>query len=123
MSVHRRKFDPDTLRRELDAQREAFRDIARGQMDALEAAFIVLQGDATKRADEELLFELHRHAHKLAGRGGTFGFPQVSETARALEIEMDRILRAGEPLNAGDIAGIGTMMADIGTAVDGMAAA
>ena len=123
MTVHRRKFDADALRRELDAQRDAFRDTARGQMDTLEAAFVILQEDVTKRADEEHLFKLHRHAHKLAGRGGTFGFPQVSETARALEIEMDRILRAGEPLNAGDIACIGAMMAEIGTAVDGMAAA
>jgi diguanylate cyclase (GGDEF)-like protein len=37
------------------------------------------------RWDAETLRTLHRRAHSLVGSGATFGFPALSETARALE--------------------------------------
>ncbi len=39
----------------------------------------------------EPLRTFHRLVHSLAGAGGTFGFPEVSETARGLE----RLLKTG----------------------------
>ena len=38
------------------------------------------------RPPREMLEELHQRLHKLAGSGGTFGFPELSRRARALEV-------------------------------------
>jgi HPt (histidine-containing phosphotransfer) domain-containing protein len=37
----------------------------------------------------------HRLAHSLAGSGTTFGFPEVSETARNLERLLEGIMESG----------------------------
>ena len=39
------------------------------------------------------LRKLHRMAHSLAGSGASFGFPEVSESARALEIVLKDLLK------------------------------
>lgn len=44
--------------------------------------------------DDQEGLELQRLAHNLAGSGGTFGFPEVSRTARELDISLGKILRA-----------------------------
>lgn len=115
-----RKFDPDALRREMENQREAFRQSAATESRNLADAQTRLQAVWLDGRDEDLLFELQRRAHKLAGRGGTFGFPQVSETARALEIEMDRIIKSADPIAAPDVDLLGDMVRKVQSAVDVM---
>lgn len=39
----------------------------------------------------------HRLVHSLAGAGATFGFPEVSELARRLEVLLKTALREGKP--------------------------
>jgi HPt (histidine-containing phosphotransfer) domain-containing protein len=39
----------------------------------------------------------HRLAHSLAGAGATFGFPAVTEAARALEQRLKAVLHGGKP--------------------------
>ncbi len=46
------------------------------------------------RWDEEGFQVLHRMVHSLAGSGGTFGFSLVSDVARSLEKQLDRIAEA-----------------------------
>ncbi len=43
----------------------------------------------------DALRTFHRLAHSLAGAGGTFGFPQVSEAARDLERLLNTLLKRG----------------------------
>ena len=115
-----RRFDPDVLRREMEEQRGAFLESARIETGRLGAAQERLQAVWQSELDEDLLLELQRRAHKIAGRGGTFGFPQVSETARALEREMDRIIRASKPMGAKDVQAIGDMLERVRLAVETM---
>ncbi len=59
------------------------RDAVLDQVAQLEDAVIaVLEG----RLDDELREDARRHAHKVAGAGGTFGFPEASRLARELEL-------------------------------------
>lgn len=52
-------------------------------------------------ADDGRLRELHRCVHKLAGTAGTFGMPEVSREARAIEEQLDVLLqRAGRDVAA-----------------------
>ena len=118
--MKRRKFDPEVLCREMEEQREAFRQSASTESARLVDAQARLRMVWQDGWDEDLLFELQRRAHKLAGRGGTFGFPQVSETARALEVEMDRIIRSAEPVGAPDMDLLGDMVGKVQAAVDVM---
>jgi len=44
------------------------------------------------RWDRGSLEELHRLAHNLAGSGASYGFPDVSTSARRLELALARLL-------------------------------
>lgn len=68
------------------------------QLAALSAQFLVQLGSTLNELNlkvaghgpdvpRELLEELHSSLHKLAGSGGTFGFPELSVEARALEVK------------------------------------
>jgi chemotaxis protein histidine kinase CheA len=39
---------------------------------------------------------LHRHLHSLAGSGGTFGYHDLSDRARALELRVNDILKTND---------------------------
>lgn len=57
-------------------------------------------------ADDDRLRELHRSVHKLAGTAGTFGMPEVSRDARAIEDDLDQLLlRPGRDAAAFDAVG------------------
>ena len=56
---------------------------------ALEAAL-----DGVCRQDAESVDAIRRIAHQLRGSGATYGFPEISETARAAEESVDRDLPA-----------------------------
>jgi len=52
------------------------------------------------RADRETLVLIHRHFHGLAGLGGTYGFPHVSEIAADIEAACDDALAGTAPDDA-----------------------
>ena len=81
---------------------------------------IRLQSIWQDERDEDLLFEFQRRAHKLAGRGGTFGYPEVSDTARALEVEMDRIIKSPAPLAVQDVDSVSALIGRMEAAVAAM---
>ncbi|MDO3384719.1 diguanylate cyclase [Gilvimarinus sp. SDUM040013] len=59
-----------------------------------------IAGDASKLSeidDAKLLQELHRRLHKLAGSAGSFGFPNLSQRARELELAIQEWLNVGAP--------------------------
>jgi chemotaxis protein histidine kinase CheA len=57
-------------------------------------------------ADDERLLALHRCVHKLAGTAGTFGMPEISRDARAIEDGLDTLLaQAGRARSDFDAAG------------------
>lgn len=50
----------------------------------------------------DVLRHLHVQLHKLAGSGGTFGFPELSRQARVLEAQALAWLEAGAEISAPD---------------------
>jgi chemotaxis protein histidine kinase CheA len=115
-----REFNPEVLRREIEAQRGVFCQNASLEMQRLGDARARLEAVWQDERDEDLLFELQRRAHKLAGRGGTFGYPQVSDTARALEVEMNRIIKSSDPIAAKDMDTVAGLVVEMAAAVAAM---
>lgn len=54
-------------------------------------------------ADKDLLDELRKDVHWLAGTGGTYKVPTLSEIGDEAELICDEALEDGEPLRDGDI--------------------
>jgi len=50
------------------------------------------------------LDELQRHFHRLAGSGGSYGFPLITDRSRAGEHSMQALAAAGRPLERADFA-------------------
>lgn len=50
------------------------------------------------------LDELQRHFHRLAGSGGSYGFPLITDRSRAAEHAMQALAAAGRPLERTDFA-------------------
>ena len=72
----------------------------------LQEARQLLEACREAPADDDRLRALHRSVHKLAGTAGTFGMPEVSQGARAIEDELDLLLeRSGRDQAAFDAAG------------------
>jgi diguanylate cyclase (GGDEF)-like protein len=61
---------------------ERYRTVFEQQYDDIQAAVVAAASD---RLGQDEADEARRQAHKLAGAGGTFGLPQVTEAARQLE--------------------------------------
>ena len=57
--------------------------------------------------DRNALAGLHQAFHRLAGSGGSYGFPAVTSTSREGERVVKRLESAGSPLAPGDIEAIG----------------
>lgn len=77
---------------ELAALREQYAKRMETVLDDLSLSVVGQSIDITP----ELLANAHANLHKLAGSGGTFGFPELSRRARALEITAKAWLDAGE---------------------------
>lgn len=58
------------------------------RLDKMRTLLARLDGDRSNRAT---LTELHRHFHGLAGLGGTYGFPLISEVAADAEEACDAL--------------------------------
>jgi DNA-binding response OmpR family regulator len=72
--------------------RRIYRQAVPGRIQALEAARTALAGDAAAHSDA--LAAIRRVAHSLRGSGGTYGFPDISAAAAALEEADDSALAA-----------------------------
>lgn len=49
-----------------------------------------------------VLADVHAQLHRLAGTGGTFGFPELSRQARSLELQAQAWLGAGAAIPPGE---------------------
>jgi chemotaxis protein histidine kinase CheA len=61
---------------------EQFRANTRERLDAMRTLLARLESD---RGNRESMTLIHRHFHGLAGLGGTYGFPLISEIAADAE--------------------------------------
>jgi diguanylate cyclase (GGDEF)-like protein len=69
-----------------DAYDEAYRELQREYLDDLPKTFEELRLDIESfRKGEKVLPALRNGFHRLAGSGGSYGFPEISEIARAAE--------------------------------------
>jgi diguanylate cyclase (GGDEF)-like protein len=59
------------------------------------------------------LRELHRLSHSLSGAGGTFGYPEVTRTARALERYLKECLESSGPPGEQAASRVETLLADL----------
>ena len=66
--------------------------------------------ERAERGEAGGLDELRRAFHKLAGSGGSYGFPEVSARSRAGEIEAKRLLDATAPVSAAGFATLREMV-------------
>jgi len=76
---------------------QQFRANTLERLDTMRTLLARLDGD---RSSPSTLTELHRHFHGLAGLGGTYGFPLVSEVAADAEEACDTPNAGGEPDDA-----------------------
>jgi chemotaxis protein histidine kinase CheA len=56
--------------------------------------------------DAAALADLQRHFHRLAGSGGSYGFPLVTDRSRAGELAVALLVREGRPLGREDFAAL-----------------
>lgn len=75
-----------------DELRERFRDMARVRIEEMTALVEQIEAD---RSDLRALAGLAIHFHGLAGMGGTFGFPRVSEIGDEAEELIFPIVKSG----------------------------
>lgn len=89
--------------RELQAHLEVFRVRFLARLQGTLANFTQQLGaDALPLP---VLREIHAQLHQLAGSGGTLGFDQLSRQARALELQAQTWLAAGEAVATADGSG------------------
>jgi len=69
----------------------------------LESSFACVQATP---ADRELLRTFHRQAHSLTGSGASYGYPELSRTARILETALKQAMQSPADMTAGDFAQI-----------------
>ena len=95
---------------DFQAAMERFRQEFATQLPArLQEARRLLDACRAAPADDERLRELHRCVHKLAGTAGTFGMPEVSLEARAIEGRLDALLARADR-DAQDLEAAGEML-------------
>lgn len=76
--------DTPSLQERLAELQEIFHQQLPAKLDEIRQSWQQLQANW----DDKLASTFHRLAHSLAGSGGTFGAPEISRTARALEQRM-----------------------------------
>lgn len=87
---------------ELEAQLAAFRAQFLARLDGTLAALDAQLRGPGAVLPSAVLQAAHAQLHKLAGAGGTFGFPGLSRQARTLELQAQAWLDAGDAIPAAD---------------------
>ncbi|MBI4788340.1 MAG: Hpt domain-containing protein [Chloroflexi bacterium] len=100
----------DTLEIEeqLRALRETFVQGLAGEIESIETSWACFRGGAW---DADGFMRLVRMVHDLVAAGGVFGFPAVSQRARALEDKLRVVAEADVPPTARQRAQITTRLA------------
>ena len=93
-------LSPSNSSNELEQKLRHLRELFRVQLPArMDGLFSLNQQLAESVKNQQPLIELHQATHSLAGAGGTFGYPRLSDQARILEHTLARYLRNDEPLD------------------------
>lgn len=87
----------DPVAAKMEELKASFRERAIESMHALSDALKLLEADKSSDKVKETLRDIRGIAHKLAGRGGTFGFPEISEVGSQLELAVYDVLDAEDP--------------------------
>ncbi|AXS39853.1 Hpt domain-containing protein [Breoghania sp. L-A4] len=84
----------------------AFRQQAIADARTLRALGATAHHEQNDEARGAALSAIQTLAHRLAGRGGTFGFPEISTIASELEVSIDAVLprHSGLPAGASTVA-------------------
>lgn len=106
--------DADDLRARLDAVRAGFVADLPKRAAALQEAWDAAVAGGWR---QELRQEFHRLVHSLSGAGATFGFPELSECAHALEERLQR-LPQGAGIDAFIPSLFAALLAALGAAAD-----
>lgn len=84
--------DNQDISKQLQALQQSYASELPGKIDEIERHW---QSLLSTGWNEDTVAEIHRKSHSLAGSGTSFGFPDVSHSARQLEIELKKILEFG----------------------------
>ena len=87
---------PDDFLRFLEEQRGDYRRGLPKKLDEMERLVSRIGTDPTVD-----LANLERLAHSMAGSGGTFGFTELGDAAKALELSVQRLKESGAQATAG----------------------
>ena len=83
------------LRQAFLALRDEFLEICRGRVDEIEQNLSVINNGSDANAISDALGLIKREAHTMAGSSGTYGYADVSKSARELEMLCIRVLKEG----------------------------
>ena len=103
----------ETFRRKIEDLRRQYRQRLPSEIETtrqLYAEFLA-SNDGLKE-----LRELHVVVHRIAGSGATFGFPAISESARALEHLLGELLET-KKIGADNHAEIADLLASLGNSI------
>jgi HPt (histidine-containing phosphotransfer) domain-containing protein len=81
---------------ELETHFARLRDRFRLRLSTYRDRLVEARNDYVARADEQVVRRMRSIAHELAGAGGTFGYPDLSEFAAELETAADSVLYGQE---------------------------
>lgn len=69
--------------------------------------------ERVERGERRALDELGRALHKLAGSGGSYGFPGISDRSRTAEQGIQRVLASGAGVSESDLGALRSMIEDV----------
>tara|TARA_E500000305_G_scaffold819_1_gene787 strand:+ start:6980 stop:7357 length:378 start_codon:yes stop_codon:yes gene_type:complete len=83
------------LRQAFLALRLEFLEICRGRVDVIERNWSEITSESEDKNIPEALEFIKREAHTIAGSSGTYGYTDVSNSARELEVLCVRLMDEG----------------------------
>ncbi|MSO85379.1 MAG: response regulator [Rhodospirillales bacterium] len=103
---------PGTLQEKLAKLKAGFAEALPARLAEIAAAHAALAGFHGS-GQAAALKALVGHAHKLAGSAATFGFPEVGNASRALDVHGAGLLKSSAPLDPGSLDRIAELVARI----------
>lgn len=98
----------DDFLRFLAEQREEYRHGLPKKLDEMERLVSLIGNDPSVD-----LSGLERLAHSMAGSGGTFGFEELGDAAKALEISVQRLKESGDGATAAQLEDVRAAVRDL----------
>jgi HPt (histidine-containing phosphotransfer) domain-containing protein len=97
----------DDLQERLQALRDQYARQLPTRLAELESGLAWLSEDP---GNDRLLALLHRQVHSLTGSGASFGYPELSRSARSLEHFLKSLVNSGETLSDSNLAQIRALL-------------